>query len=170
MGIGRFHPLQDAHGDIVPILYAAENLEGALSETVFHSIPIRGTYKAIRTVVLKSLVVSTLACQRDLRLVQLFGFGLRRLGVSRLNLIEASKRQFSRTAAWAQALHACNERPDGLVWVSRPNDGTRSLVLFGDRVPASTLRIVGAPIPLASGPGFGEVQKAAEKAGILILD
>ena len=170
MGRGRFHPFQDAYGKFVPTLYAAENLEGALSETVFHSVPIRGPYKTVRRVALKPQVVSTLACQRSLRLVQLFGFGLRRLGISRSNFIETSKRQFSRTAAWAQALHDCDERIDGLVWVSRPNDGTRSLVLFGDRVSNSDLQILGDPLSLSSGPGFDEVQKAADQAGILILD
>jgi len=33
-------------------------------------------------------LVSTLTCERDLNLVQLFGFGHRRLGVSRLELID----------------------------------------------------------------------------------
>lgn len=86
-----------------------------------------------------------------------------------MKLIEASKRQFPRTAAWAQALHACNEQIDGLIWVSRQNDGTRSLVLFGDRVAKPSLRSIGASLLLASGPGFDKVQEAAEKAGILVF-
>lgn len=169
-GLGRFHPFTDPGGDVVPILYAAENLEGALSETVFHSVPFRGTRKSIRRITLKPLVVSTLICDRDLRLVQLFGFGLRRLGVTRLRLIEARKRQFPRTAAWAQALHACDESIDGLIWVSRQNDGTRSVVLFGDRVSVSSLRCVDGPIPLKEGPGYDAVVRAANQAGILIFE
>jgi RES domain-containing protein len=169
-GIGRFHPFRDARGNVVPTLYAAEDREGSLSETVFHSVPVRGPGKRIRRVVLKPLVVSTLVCNRDLRLAQLFGFGLRRLGVNRVKLIEASKRQYPRTAAWAQAIHGCDERIDGLVWVSRPNDGTRSVVLFGDRVPASTLRSIGDPLPLNGGPGYDAVLSAADQAGIVLFD
>src|SRR6185436_14837513 len=38
-GRGRFHPFQDASENPVPTLYAADRTEGALSETVLHSIP-----------------------------------------------------------------------------------------------------------------------------------
>ena len=170
MGIGRFHPLQDARGNFVPTLYAAEDLAGSLSETVFHSVPIRGPRKKVRRIVLKSLVVSTLECDRDLRLAQLFGFGLGRLGVTRRELIEASRRQFPRTAAWARAIHDCDDRIDGLIWVSRPNDSTRSLILFGDRVPAPALSSIGVPLPLKDGPGYDAVLEAADQAGIALFD
>lgn len=87
-----------------------------------------------------------------------------------MNLVEASKRQYPRTAAWAQALHACDDRIDGLVWVSRQNDGTRSVILFGDRVPGSALRVLGPSSPLESGPGYEAVVRAADQAGILLYD
>lgn len=154
----------------MPTLYAAGDLEGALSETVFHNVAAQGPGKAVRRVALRSLAVSTLVCDRDLRLAQIFGFGLRRLNVTRLNLIEASQRQYSRTAAWARALHACDDCIDGLVWVSRQNDGTRSIILFGDRVPGSALRVLGPSLPLKSGPGYDAVLRAADQAGILLYD
>ncbi len=116
------------------------------------------------------MVVSTLVCRRDLNLAQLFGFGLQRLGITRLKLIESSKGQYSHTAAWAQALHGCKERIDGLIWVSRKNDGTRSLVLFEDRVSSSDLRATGPSLPLDSGTGYDAVCRAADEAGILIFD
>jgi hypothetical protein len=167
---GRFHPFLNPHGKIVPTLYAADHLDGALSETVFHGVPVRGPAKKISRVALRSMVISSLTCERDLILVQLFGFGLRRLGCSRLELIEAPREQYSRTAAWAQALHACDRRIDGLIWVSRQNDGTRSLVLFGDRVPSSMLRVTRPPLPLDTGPGHDEVCRLADEAGILIFE
>lgn len=170
LGVGRFHPLRDAHGNVVPTLYAAEDLEGAFSETIFHNVPVRGPGKRIRKIELRPLVVSTLVCRRDLKLAQLFGFGLRRLGITRLKLIEASKSQYPRTAAWAQALHGCGERVDGLVWVSRQNDGTRSVVLFGDRVSESDLESIGELLPLKDGPGYEAVLNAANRAGILIYE
>ncbi len=170
LGLGRFHPFRDAHGNVVPTLYAAEDVEGTFSETVFHNVPVRGPGKRIRRARLKHLVLSALICHRDLRLAQLFGFGLRRLGLSRLKLIEASKGQYPRTAAWAQALHDCDEHLDGLIWVSRQNDGTRSVVLFGDRVPASSLRSIDPFVPLEYGPGYEAVLNAADRAGILLYD
>ncbi len=170
IGIGRFHPFKDANGDVVPTLYAAETLDGALAETVFHSLPVRGPGKKVRKVALRSLVLSNFACHRDLRLAQLFGFGLRRLGVSRLMLIEVAKRQYARTAAWARALHACDQLIDGLVWVSRQNDGTRSVILFGDRVSTSSLRSLGDSMPLNDGPGYDAVLNAADQAGIVLYD
>jgi hypothetical protein len=170
MGMGRFHPFKDAHGSVVPTLYAAEDREGSLSETVFHSVPVRGPGKMIRKAILKPLVISTLVCLRDLRLAQLFGFGLRRLGVTRLDLIEVSKRHYPRTASWAQAIHACDDRIDGLVWVSRQNDGTRSIILFGDRVASSDFRIIGSSLPLKDGLGYDIVLGAAGQAGIMVVD
>jgi hypothetical protein len=170
LGAGRFHPFEDEHGKVVPILYAAENPDGALAETVFHNVPARGSSKRIRRSVLNPLVLSTVSPARDLNLAQLSGFGLRRLGVTRRELIEASKKQYSRTTAWARALHHCDPKIDGLVWVSRQNDEARSVVLFGDRVPASALRSVGTSLPLHDGPGYDLVRAAADRAGILILD
>lgn len=170
LGAGRFHPFQDDRGNVVPILYAAEHPDGALAETIFHDVPARGPAKRIRRSVLNPLVLSAISPSRDLSLAQLFGFGLRRLGVTRRELIEASKKQYSRTAAWARALYHCDPKIDGLVWVSRQNDGVRSVVLFGDRVPSSALRSVGTSLPLRDGPGYDLVLAAADRAGILILD
>ena len=170
LGSGRFHPFRDAYGNAVPTLYAAEDLEGAFSETVFHNVPARGPGKRVKTAGLSPLVTSTLACDRDLRLAQLFGFGLRRLGLTRLKLIEVAKRQYPRTAAWAQALHGCGERIDGLIWVSRQNDGARSVILFGDRVPSSSLRSIDLSLPLKDGPGYEAILNAADRAGILLYD
>lgn len=111
-GLGRFHPFADPLGRVVSTLYAAEDLEGALSETVFHGVPVRGLGKGTRKATLNPLVVSTLVCDRDLRLVQLFGLGLRRLGFTRLRLIEASKRQYVRTAA---GLRCCTQGRSALM-------------------------------------------------------
>lgn len=171
LGAGRFHPFEDLRsGKTVPVLYAAGDFDGALSETVFHDVAVRGPGKKVERFALEAMVVSTLACERDLSLVQLYGYGLSRLGVTRLELIESGSEEHERTAAWAQALHARDETIDGLIWVSRQNDGSHAIVLFGDRVPRSALRIARNPVTLYISPGFDQVQEAAEKAGILILD
>ncbi len=170
VGAGRFHPFEDTHRRVVPVLYAASDFDGALSETFFHDVPVRGPGKWVEKFELQSLVVSTLVCDRDLKLAQLSGFGLPRIGVSRRELIECGAEEYAATAAWARGLHACDLSPDGLIWVSRQNDTARALVLFGDRVSRRELRIVSHPVALYVSPGFDAVQAAAEKAGILILD
>src|SRR6185295_9678942 len=42
LGGGRFHPFEGPDGGPVPTLYGASSVDGALSETVFHAVPLRG--------------------------------------------------------------------------------------------------------------------------------
>ncbi len=170
LGGGRFHPLRAASGgDPVPTLYGSNTLDGALSETVFHNLPIRGPGRAIRQATLRSLMLSTLAAHRDLRLAQLHGHGLGRLGLARADLIDCEADHYRRTRRWAEAIYRCQARPDGLVWVSRQHDSSLAIVLFGDRVDRAELEVVEPPLPIAWGPGLEEVQRAAEEAGILVI-
>lgn len=168
LGAGRFHPLANAAGESIPTLYGSATFQGALSETVFHDVPFRGANRRLRQAGLLPLVVSTLAAGRDLRLAQLHGHGLRRLQVSRGELIEVEAADDPRTRRWAEALHRCGARPDGLVWVSRLHDTSLAVVLFGDRVAREELEVVEAPLPLAWGPGLEKVRQAAEAADILL--
>lgn len=167
---GRFDPLVDPSGAKVPTLYAAGDREGALSETVFHNVPARGEGKRVSRVSTLRLVLSPLACRRDLLLAQLFGLGLPRLGLTREELIESEADSYPQTRSWAAALHASPGRLDGLVWVSRQNDGAQALLLFGDRVERRDLEITDPPLPLAFGRGLEELQGAAERARILVYD
>ena len=169
-GRGRFHPFRTAEGSPVPTLYGASSLNGALSETVFHEVPIRGLFRTILRADLKPLLVSTVVAVRALTLVQLHGFGLRRLEVSRAELIESDSARYEETVRWAQALHASDDRIDGLVWVSRQYDTAFALVLFGDRVARKDLKVAEPPLPLYVRPGFDGVLEAAEQAGITVLE
>jgi hypothetical protein len=169
-GRGRFHPFPDSDGLAVPTLYGASNLDGSLSESVFHNVPVRGRGKAILRSALRPMMVSTIAARRDLSLIQLHSHGLTRLGVSRAELIDTEARHYARTVAWAAALHACLKSADGLIWVSRRFDISFALVLFGDRVLRSDLDMVDPPVPLFPDAGFAEIQRVAEAAGILIIE
>jgi hypothetical protein len=169
VGLGRFHPFADRGGHGVPTIYGASTLDGAFSETLFHNVPVRGPGKAIRRSSLTAMLVSVLVPLRDLTLVQLHGHGLRRLEVSRAELIESNSEHYPQTVRWAQALHAARERIDGLVWVSRQHDTAFALVLFGDRVRRADLDVIEPPLPLYLGDGFDEVQRAAGEAGVTIL-
>ncbi len=169
-GHGRFHPFRDFRGEVVPTLYGANSLDGSLSESIFHNVPVRGPGKAIRRSALKPLQVSIIAPRRELALIQLHGHGLGRIGVSRAGLIDSEARSYERTAAWAATLHARREGADGLIWVSRKFDTSFALVLFGDRVARGDLEVVQPPLPLFLGDGYAEVQRVAEQLGITILE
>jgi hypothetical protein len=119
---------------------------------------------------LELLGISSLSPLRDLTLAQLYGLGLHRLGITREELIASPPEEYPRTVLWARALHASRPDLDGLIWVSRQNDACCCLVLFGDRVVKEDLRTVRRPISLTSEKGRVYVEKAAEAAGIAILD
>src|SRR4051794_3154197 len=109
-----------------------------------------------------------LIARRDLLLVDLTSDGLRRLGLTRGELIESDSRSYPQTAAWARALHDHWQRVDGLLWASGQRDTGRALLLFGDRVKVSEL----APAPgqlrliLGAGGGLRAVCPPATRAGL----
>jgi hypothetical protein len=116
------------------------------------------------------MVVSKLISNRDLVLAQLHGHGLRRLEVLRSELIDSEVEAYTRTVLWAQALHRSKSCVDGLIWVSRQFDTALALVLFGDRVRRADLTVEEPPLALAVAPGFSDVERAAEEAGIPIIE
>ncbi len=97
--------------------------------------------------------------------------GLRRLGVSRLELIESDPRSYGDTAAWARALHDHGARFDGMCWVSRQRDTSLAVVLFGDRVGAKALVVPddSDTTPLAVGVGLDLVCRITDRADISIV-
>jgi hypothetical protein len=166
----RFRPVTRG-GDIVSTLYAADLPRGALSETVFHDVPVRGKGRRILRRALVPMVRSTMIPLRPLQLVEMHGAGLRRLHVSHGELIESSSRQYPRTAAWGQALHDFADH-DGLIWRSRQFNDSFALMLWGDRVRRfDDLEVdpTDAPLPLYAGAGFDEVQQLADDCGITVI-
>jgi len=151
-GEGRFHPLNDSAGTSVATLYGSNTLDGALSETVFHDVPVSGTWKSIRQSKLIPMLATTISPLRDLALIQLRGFGMKKLGVTRAQLIDSAS-----TA-------------DGLIWMSRQHDTSEAIVLFGDRVERASFEVIDPPRSLyPPSPGWIELLRAAESAGITIV-
>lgn len=168
---GRFHPLTPLDGDpAVPVLYAADDQLGALSETVFHDVPVRGD-KRVPMAKLRGRAIAEIVVARDLRLIDLSSDGLRRLGLSRGELIDSDARSYGDTANWAAVLHAHPAGADGLLWVSRQRDTSRALILFGDRVKPDDVRLCeeSTPLPLSFGAGLDLVCAAADRVGITII-
>lgn len=152
----------------IPTLYGADDVAGALSESIFHNVPARGPGKRIRRSALDPVRLSSLVARRDLVLANLSGPGLSRIGVRRSELIDSPASAYAETARWAEAIH--RDAPvDGLLWVSRQNDRALAVVLFGDRVPTSDLAIEVDSVPLHYGPGWQSVLEAAEEADITVV-
>ncbi|GAA4757915.1 hypothetical protein GCM10023328_47210 [Modestobacter marinus] len=167
---GRFHPMTPAgHSDPLPVLYGASDVAGALGESVFHNVPVRGTKHVPYALLLHRLVVA-LVPQRDLTLVDLTSPGLSRLGLAHGELIGSDPRSYPETAEWARALHDHPSQPDGLLWMSRLHNTSRALVLFGDRVPRDDLTAApdSVPLTLGAGEGLTAVCLAANRAGITV--
>lgn len=169
-GHGRFHPIRDRDGILIPTLYGSDTIDGALSETIFHDVPVQGPAKAVRQSTLKPLLACTLAVKRDLILVQLRQYGLRKLGLERRQLIDTDADQYETTRTWGAVLHDAAPTADGLIWTSRQHDTSAAIVLFGTRVSRSDLEIVEPPRGLyPPSPGWFDVLRAAEAAGITIV-
>lgn len=166
-GRGRFHPIQSADDEAIPTLYAADKINGALSESVFRDITAGGR---VHREDLRPLLLSRLIQETELQLIDLTGLALRRLGLTRAQLIEAPPRLYRDTARWAEALHSACPAAHGLMWVSRQFDTAKAIVLFGDRVAERVLRDEENSEPLHRGRGFQRVCQAAALANITVID
>lgn len=166
--VGRFHFFRDTRRKRMPVLYGAEGEDAAISETIFHDAPVGRGRAFVPAHRLKDKALHWIQPGPDLMLVELLGHGLRRLGLRPENLTDTEIDQYGRTVTWAQALHRSLPDIDGLIWISRQFNAERALVLFGDRVDEAELEPMGPAVPLEVGPGREIVDRAANRAGIVI--
>ena len=114
----RFDSASGAFG----VLYVALDFAGALVETLARNPRRRMVAEADIT----SRAASVLRCRRDLRVVQLHGAGLQRLGLD--NAISTGP--YTPCGAWSDALFAHPEAPDGLAFRSRHDPDRLCLAIF----------------------------------------
>ena len=170
VGNARFSPIRDDTGATIPTLYAGTTLDCALLETIFHDVPYTAGFKSIDKARLTSQVHSTIETHSDLTLVELTTVALRRLGVSRPQLIETEKDRYPQTRLWAEALYREFPEAQGLMWVSRQDDTARAYVFFGDRILASALQQQGVSRGLLGNPAaYDQVLNLAERLGVEIV-
>ena len=169
IGQGRFHPFCSHKGKTVSTLYAADSIEGTLSEAIFRGVPSIGNLRGIRKQSLTGIVLSQLRPTHDLTLADLRGHGLRRLGLQRNQLLETEAVDYEYSAAWAGALYHVDTKLDGLIWVSRQFDTAAVMMLFGDRVKRKSLVIEQPSLELYRGRGLRHVLESAELAGLVVL-
>ena len=163
---GRFHPLRDASGRLVPTLYAADSPDGALSETVLHNVFAGDAILRSR---LEGHCLTRIELTRDILVADLRRHGLRRLGLTRGHLLDCGAPHYAETARWAEAIHRSRDSLHGMVWVSRQFDTAAALLAFGDRLQERHFRC-GATQPLDDGRGYRLVQHAAAAAGITVVE
>lgn len=165
---GRFHFFERADGTVVPVLYGAENVDAAVAEVLFRNVPLRDAEKLISLRNLRDLGISVVTPKRDLKLVELFGHGLRRLGLMADELTSTVTAEYPHTVQWAQRLHDAAPGADGLVWMSRQFNAAQALLLFGDRVDSTELD-GGDPLELSFGEGLELVRVVAMAADITLI-
>ena len=170
-GNARFSPICNAEGQPIPTLYAGVSLACALMETVFHDVPHVPGFKSLDRARFIRQVHSTLTLRQPLQLVDLASIPLRRLGISRRQLIDTEKDTYPATRRWAEAIHTQCPSAQGLSWISRQDDSARALVLFGDRIEAGALVQSGASSPLLDEAGTccDVVLDLAERLGVCIV-
>jgi len=138
-GNARFSPIGNDAGQLIPTLYVSTTLDCALMETVFHDVSHAAGFKLFVREKMAALVHSTLYIERSLQLVDLSSVALRKLGVTRRQLIDTDKDQYPATRQWAGAIHHQYPQAQGLCWISRQDDSARAVMLFGDRIADDAL-------------------------------
>ena len=166
-GDARFSPIYDPKGKPIPTLYGANTLEGALMEAVFHEVPTPPGYYVlnIEKLVSRQLVVSRIRPRKSLKLVDLSTKGLKRLGLTRADLIDTSVKFYPKTRKRAEEFHA-KTKAHGLAWTSKQDDEAAAVVLFGDRIAENAFNVELDREPLWEGVRLDAVIALAERIGI----
>ena len=169
-GNARFSPIQGDQGQPIPALYGGTTLDCALMETVFHDVPHTAGFKSLDKGKLAGQVHSTLEVVQPLQLVDLSSVSLRKLGITRKQLIDTEKDQYPATRRWAAEIHHQCQQAQGLAWVSRQDDTSRAVMLFGDRIPKDALRPRGQPRSLTEdGNTYDALLDLADRIGVVIV-
>ena len=169
----RFSSL-NVDGCPIGVLYGADSLMGAISETLFHTVPAEGDRikpRAIARANIEKYALSVLQPTRPLTLIDLTGHGLGRSGmpVTQGELILSNAAQYAQTRAWAEAFYRHPVQADGFLWVSRQYNLARAMLLFEDRLGAGCLALAGETALAGRGPVIELIEDAAMEARIAIV-
>lgn len=170
-GNARFSPIKASDGSNIPTLYGGTTFDCAAMETSFHDVPFVAGLKTFDKQKLAGHVYSQVTPKRDLELVDLSVTALKRLGIQRRQLIDTEKDEYPNTRSWAEAIHAARPHADGLCWVSRQDDRSLPIVIFGDRVATADLSPVGTPQDLLTIDSlYTDLVVLADRIGVKLVD
>lgn len=170
VGNARFSPISDTNGISIPTLYGGASFACAARESFFHDVPYVAGLKTVEKNRLDHRTYSVIVLSVDLKLVDLSTIPLRKLGIERKDLIDTEKDRYPDTRLWAEAIHAQHPDVHGLYWVSRQDDTSRALMLFGDRInPANLAQSGGSRRILGDIPLYEDVLCLARKIGVSVV-
>jgi hypothetical protein len=160
---GRFRPVRNALGAVVPTAYLASDVETSLAETVLRGVTALeagGWPRRLYRAELTGLSLTRVRLTQTLRVARLHGLGLLRLGLRRADVIDCDEDAYPYTAAWARALWGCRRRPAGIAWTSRQNDSGHAYLVWQTRLPTASLLQIGPELALDQEPGLDVVRAA----------
>jgi hypothetical protein len=172
-GNARFSPLFDNSGNIVPTLYAGTTLDCALMETIFHDVPYASGLKTVsKRSRIAGHLISRIQLETKLTVIDLSAIALRKLGISRTDLLETEKDHYPASREWARTLYSQYTQAQGLLWTSRQDDRSLACILFGDRIAAGSLASVAEPLPLLHPDGSAcmEILTLARRLNVEVVD
>jgi hypothetical protein len=122
-------------------LYAADAIDGALMETVFHeaATPSAGAYLRRSEIAAKGPIVSEIRTILELQVIDPTSTGLRRVGLAKPQVIDTDAAAYPATRALGQHLYMACPAACGLQWMSRQLDRSRAIMLFADRMPPGSV-------------------------------
>lgn len=124
---------------------------------------------AVRTA-LTGRMHSVLLPTAALVLADLSNVALRKLGVTRAQLIDTEKDCYPETRRWAEAIHAEAVKIHDLCWTSRQDDRALAIMLFGDRIADKTLVPHGRSRELLNDAGaYAELLVLADRIGVSVV-
>lgn len=128
----RVFRFSDFGDPTVPTLYLGETEETAVAETILR-LALSGS--TIQRAEYANRSLSAVTLTRDLRLAMLHSKGLTAVGAVARDLTdtEVLDAVYQRTVVWGEAIYEDTDL-DGIVWMSRPDNMHRAVMLFGDRV------------------------------------
>jgi hypothetical protein len=162
-------------GQPIGVLYGADSLMGAISETMFHTIPVDGDRLKPRTIprtIIEKYAVSIIACNRPLILIDLTGHGIGHEGmpITHGELILSEAAHYAYTRAWAEMFHRHPLKVDGFIWVSRQYNLARAMMLFEHRVEPNVLFLAEDTALAGRSPMIEIIETAAMEARIIITN
>ena len=167
-GPTRFAPIDDVKGTTIPTLYAADTLEAAIYETIFHDVPAKARKKRVSKTLVTSRAHAQLEVRRDLKLASLREADLKKWRIKRNDLITTTPKLYVSTAEWAAAIHHRFPDIEGLAWTSNQCDPDTAYMFFGDRVSSSDFKIVAVRDGQADKTVLSDVREAGKRSGIRI--
>jgi hypothetical protein len=171
LGNARFSPFRRADNSVVAALYAGDCIEAALMETVFHEVPVPSAKAQLseRSIMDRKWVVTQISNVAPLTLVDLSSIGLRRIGLSRQDLIDTNATGYPATQAFARELYLRYPKAQGIRWVSRLYDEGVCIVLYEDRITPGSLLQTAAPVSVLAHPVMSQILDLVDRLDMRYL-